>query len=129
MLVAMFAPAIVGTKPIVCRYKGDAIPRAGIFRLAIGDQIFYKDNSDKSLQEPQEERSRKLGHLAADLSGSLSRGPRRRMAGQPGNPTSDQGSPSRYNWSDHARGRRRIRQMIHGTTIALLVGFVSMGIA
>ena len=50
--------------------------------------------------------------------------------GQPANPTHEDGRPSRYNWfGTNEDGVDVFAQMVHGTTIALLVGFVSMGIA
>src|SRR4029078_10138641 len=50
--------------------------------------------------------------------------------GQPGNPTGDQGAPNRSNWFGKNQARVDVfAQMVHGTTIALSVGFVSMSIA
>jgi peptide/nickel transport system permease protein len=43
-LVALFAPAIVGTKPIVCKYKGSIyFPCMGYFARAWENPIFFKD--------------------------------------------------------------------------------------
>ncbi len=50
--------------------------------------------------------------------------------GQPENPSGDQGRPNRYNWfGTDQRGVDVFAQLVHGTRVALLVGFVSMGIA
>jgi peptide/nickel transport system permease protein len=50
--------------------------------------------------------------------------------GRPANPTRDTGRPSRLNWfGTTPAGVDVFAMMVHGTTIALLVGFVSMGIA
>ncbi|HEY4723464.1 MAG TPA: ABC transporter permease, partial [Anaerolineae bacterium] len=50
--------------------------------------------------------------------------------GQPPNPAQDAGRPSRFNWFGTNRaGVDVFAQMVHGTRTALLVGFVSMGIA
>jgi len=50
--------------------------------------------------------------------------------GQPGNPTGPEGRPSRLNWfGTNQQGFDVFAQMVHGTQIALSVGFVSMGIA
>ena len=47
-----------------------------------------------------------------------------------GNPSGIEGSPNRYNWFGTTQsGFDVFAQMVHGTTIALSVGFVSMGIA
>ena len=50
--------------------------------------------------------------------------------GRPANPGRDEGHPSRLNWfGTDQSGVDVFAQMVHGTRIALLVGFVSMGIA
>lgn len=52
------------------------------------------------------------------------------MARRPANPTRDEGKPSSLNWfGTDQTGVDVFAQMVHGTRIALLVGFVSMGIA
>ena len=49
---------------------------------------------------------------------------------QPANPAQDAGRPNQYNWFGTNRaGIDVFAQMVHGTRTALLVGFVSMGIA
>src|SRR5690242_3368601 len=43
-LVALFAPAIAGTKPIVCKYKGSIyFPCMGYFVRSWENPIFFKD--------------------------------------------------------------------------------------
>jgi peptide/nickel transport system permease protein len=50
--------------------------------------------------------------------------------GRPANPARDEGRPSRINlFGTDQAGVDVFAKMVHGTTIALLVGFVSMGIA
>jgi peptide/nickel transport system permease protein len=50
--------------------------------------------------------------------------------GRPENPAKDEGRPSRMNlFGTDQAGVDVLAKMVHGTTIALLVGFVSMGIA
>src|SRR5690606_15506441 len=50
--------------------------------------------------------------------------------GQPGNPSGDQGKPGRYNLLGTTQtGIDVFAQIVHGTRVALLVGFVSTGIA
>jgi peptide/nickel transport system permease protein len=50
--------------------------------------------------------------------------------GRPGNPFGTEGRPSRLNWlGTNQQGFDVFAQMVHGTQIALSVGFVSMGIA
>ena len=43
-LVAIFAPAIVGTKPIICKYKGSIyFPCLGYFNRSWENPIFFRD--------------------------------------------------------------------------------------
>src|SRR6478672_3449330 len=43
-LVALFAPVIAGTKPIVCKYKGSIyFPCMGYFSRSWENPIFFKD--------------------------------------------------------------------------------------
>lgn len=131
-LVALFAPAIAGTKPIVCRYKGALyFPALGYFNPRWENPIFNHDKFRRiyptNLQEKDPESWAIWPLVYQD--------PYRRVRpdewpGQPGNPTGDQGFPNRYNiFGTTQTGVDVFAQMVHGTTIALLVGFVSMGIA
>ena len=131
-MVAVFAPAIAGTKPIICKYKGHIyFPAMGYFRREWENPIFYKDRF----------RNRYPENLKAKDPDSWAiwplvyQDPYRRVyddewKGMPGNPTQDNGKPSLRNWfGTDQRGVDVFAQMVHGTTIALSVGFVSMGIA
>jgi peptide/nickel transport system permease protein len=131
-LVALLAPAIAGTKPIVCKYKGELyFPALAYFNPAWENPIFYKDKFrrlyPKNLVEKDPESWAVWPLFYQD--------PFRRVRddeweGQPGNPTGDQGSPSSINpMGTNQEGVDVLAQLVHGTTIALLVGFVSMGIA
>jgi len=131
-VVAMLSPAIAGTKPIVCQYKGRLyFPALGYFNLRWEDAIFrqdrFRDVYPANLQEKDPESWAVFPLVYQD--------PRRRVRdgewpGQPANPTQDAGRPSRYNWFGTNRaGVDVFAQMVHGTRTALLVGFVSMGIA
>jgi peptide/nickel transport system permease protein len=132
-LVALLAPAIAGTKPIVCRYKGDLyFPCLGYFNPSWENPIFQTDGFRK-------EYSPKAFHVRDPASWQIwplvFQDPYRRVranewAGQPENPTHEEGHPNRFNlFGTDQRGVDVFAQMVHGTTIALLVGFVSMGIA
>lgn len=132
VLVALFAPAIAGTKPIVCKYKGRLyFPALAYFNPRWENPIFYADKFrkiyPKNLQE-KDPQSWAIWPL-------VYQDPFRRVRdgeweGQPGSPTRDEGSPNRFNWfGTNQEGIDVFAQMVHGTTIALLVGFVSMGIA
>ena len=131
-LAALFAPAIVGTKPLVCYYKGTYyFPAMGYFNSKWENPVFKKDRFrgvyPKSLEKKDPE-----GWAIYPL---VYQDPYRRVrAGerpdQPANPTRDRGKPNEYNLLGTNRaGVDVFAQMVHGAKTALLVGFVSMGIS
>lgn len=130
--VAIFAPAIAGTKPVVCYYKGNVyFPAMGYFRSSWENPVFFRDKFRRVYP----------GNLKKNDPDSWAiwplvyQDPYRRVRedewpGQPGNPSGVEGVPSRHNWfGTDQSGVDVFAQMIHGTRIAMLVGFVSMGIA
>lgn len=134
-LVAIFAPAIAGTKPIVCKYKGKIyFPAMGYFNPAWENNIFQKDRFRKRYpanlenKDPESWAIWPLVYqdpyrrpLAIEWEGVWDR---------PENPTGADGRPSQLNWlGADQQGIDVFAQLVHGTRIALLVGFVSMGIA
>lgn len=131
-LVALFAPLIVGTKPIVCKYKGNIyFPCLGYYVRSWENPVFLKDrfrNVYPTNLKEKDPQSWAVWPL-------VYQDPYRRVRddewpGQPGNPVSTQGKPSRQNWlGTNQQGFDVFAQMVHGTQIALSVGFVSMGIA
>jgi peptide/nickel transport system permease protein len=132
VLVAILSPAIVGTKPIVCKYKGSIYsPCLGYLNLRWENSIFrserFRDVYATNLKA-KDPSSWAIWPL-------VYQDPRRRVRdgewpSQPANPTQDFGEPNRYNWFGTNRaGVDVFAQMVHGTRTALLVGFVSMGIA
>lgn len=130
--VAVFAPAIAGTKPIICKYKGHIyFPALGYFRRQWENPIFQKDRFRNRF--PKNLKKKDPDSWA--IWPLVYQDPYRRVYNKewkdlPGNPTQDKGVPSRRNWfGTDQRGVDVFAQMVHGTTIALLVGFVSMGIA
>nr|WP_261342870.1 ABC transporter permease [Symmachiella dynata] len=130
--VALFAPAIAGTKPIVCKYKGHIyFPAMGYFKNTWENPVFQKDRFRKRYPVNLKEKD----PLSWAIWPLVYQDPFRRiregeMPGQPANPSRDEGEPNRYNiFGTDTRGVDIFAQMVHGTTIALLVGFVSMGIA
>jgi peptide/nickel transport system permease protein len=132
-LVAIFAPAIAGTKPIACRYKGHLyFPCLGYFNSAWENPIFQQDGFRREYS-PQAFASR--DPQSWQIWPLIFQDPYRRVRanewqGQPANPVHEEGRPNRYNlFGTDPRGVDVFAQMVHGTTIALLVGFVSMGIA
>jgi peptide/nickel transport system permease protein len=131
-LVAIFAPMIVGTKPIVCKYKGEIyFPCMGYYSRSWENPIFLKDrfrNIYSTNLKKKDPDSWAIWPL-------VYQDPYRRVrAGEwpdlPGNPSGTKGAPSRHNWfGTNQQGFDVFAQMVHGSQIALSVGFVSMGIA
>ena len=130
--VALFAPAIAGTKPVVCKYKGKIyFPALSYFNPRWENPGFQRDGVRKRYPgnlEKKDPESWAIWPL-------VFQDPYRRVRdgewkGRPGNPTGADGKPSRVNLlgTDQA-GIDVFAQLVHGTTVALLVGFVSMGIA
>ncbi|MCA9023270.1 MAG: ABC transporter permease subunit, partial [Planctomycetaceae bacterium] len=130
--VAIFAPAIAGTKPVICKYKGHIyFPAMGYFRRQWENPIFFTDHFRNRYPENLKQKDPDSWAIWP----LVYQDPYRRVyddewKGLPGNPTQDNGAPSLRNWfGTDQRGVDVFAQMVHGTTIALLVGFVSMGIA
>ena len=132
-LVAIFSPAIAGTKPVVCYYKGDYyFPAMGYFNPSWENPVFQRDKFRKrynpEILKEKDPESWAIWPL-------VYQDPYRRVSedewpGRPGNPTREKGTPSWMNpFGTTATGVDVFAQMVHGTRIALLVGFVSMGLA
>jgi peptide/nickel transport system permease protein len=131
-LVALFSPAIAGTKPIVCKYKGHYyFPALYYFSREWENPIFTKDRFRGVYPEKLKQKDPESWAIWP----LVYQDPYRRVRegewpGQPENPTMDQGQPSEHNWFGTTReGVDVFAQMVHGTRIAMLVGIVSMGIA
>jgi peptide/nickel transport system permease protein len=130
--IALFAPAIAGTKPIVCKYKGSLyFPALAYFKESWENPVFFKDRFRKIYPKNLKNRDPESWAVWP----LLYQDPYRRVReneweGQPENPFGDQGEPNKFNlFGTNQEGVDVFAQMVHGTTIALLVGFVSMGIA
>lgn len=131
-LVALLSPAIAGTKPVVCKYKGSIyFPAMGYFNPEWENPVFARDRFRRIYPENLK-RNDPDSWAVWPL---VYQDPYRRVRedewpGRAGNPTHDQGRPSRLNlFGTTSNGVDVFAQMVHGTRIALLVGFVSMGIA
>ena len=130
--VAITAPLIAGTKPVVCQYKGHIyFPFLGYYNRSWENPIFAKDRF----------RNRYAGTLQAKDPESWAvwplvyQDPYRRvregeMPGQPANPSGADGEPSKHNWlGTNQQGFDVFASMVHGAQTAVSVGFVSMSIA
>ncbi len=131
-LVAVLAPAIAGTKPVVCKYKGNLyFPALGYFNPKWENPIFQKDRFRKRYPQNLKEKDPESWAIWP----LVYQDPYRRVRdnewpGQPGNPIGAAGHPTWQNlFGTNQQGIDVFAQMVHGTRIALLVGFVSMGIA
>jgi len=131
-LVAVFSPAIAGTKPIVCKYKGHIyFPALGYWRPQWENPVFYRDKFRREYPKNLAEKDPDSWAIWP----LVYQDPYRRVRDgewkdQPGNVSGVEGAPNKYNWfGTDQRGVDVFAQMVHGTRIALSVGFVSMGIA
>jgi peptide/nickel transport system permease protein len=130
--VAILAPAIAGTKPVVCRYKGNLYaPCLGYFDRRLEPVIFTKDKFrgeyPRSLKEKDPESWAIWPLFFQDPYRSVRTD---EWPGRPANPSRDEGRPSWNNlFGTDQYGVDVLAKMVHGTTVALLVGFLSMGIA
>jgi len=130
--VAVLAPAIAGTKPVVCRYKGRLYaPCLAYFDRRLEPAIFAKDKfrgsypRNLAAKDPQ---SWAIWPLVFQDPYRAVRADE--WPGRPENPAMDKGVPSRaHPFGTDQAGVDVFAKMVHGTTVALLVGFVSMGIA
>jgi peptide/nickel transport system permease protein len=131
-LVALLAPLIVGTEPLVCKYKGKIyFPAMYYFNRDWENAIFrtdrFRGNYAQSLPKKDPESWAVWPLVYQDPYRRVRAGERE---GQPANPTAEDGFPSQYNlFGTDIEGLDVFAQMVHGTRIALLVGFVSTGIA
>lgn len=132
MLVAILAPAIAGTRPVLCRYKGRLYaPCLGYFDRRLEPAIFAKDRFRGTYPRNLVEKDPQSWAVWPLVFQDPYRSVRDdEWPGRPANPARDEGRPSRINlFGTDQAGVDVFAKMVHGTTIALLVGFVSMGIA
>jgi peptide/nickel transport system permease protein len=129
-VIAIFSPAIAGTKPIVCKYKGRLyFPALAYFREPWENPIFQHDKFRKVYPKKLKEKDPESWAIWP----LVYQDPERRVKegeweGHPGN--EGYAPPNKYNWlGTNKAGVDVFAQMVHGTRIALLVGFVSTGIA
>lgn len=131
-IVAIFAPAIAGTKPVVCRYKGSIyFPCLAYYNRAWEPVIFANDKFRGEYPKNLEAKDPEYWAIWPLVFQDPYRAVRKdEWPGQPGNPDRDAGRPSGQNlFGTNQVGVDVFAKMVHGTLVALLVGFVSMGIA
>jgi peptide/nickel transport system permease protein len=131
-LVAIFSPMIAGTKPIVCKYKGSLyFPCMGYFNRSWENPIFQKDRFRRIYPRNLKKKDPDSWAIWPLVYQDPYRPVRdNEWEGGKGNPYGADGGPSRQNlFGTYKTGFDIFASMIHGTRIALLVGFVSTGIA
>jgi peptide/nickel transport system permease protein len=129
-LVAVFAPFLIGTRPLVCKYKGNVyFPVLAYYYEGGENAIFLRDRFRGSFPENLK---KKDAHSWA-IWPLIYQDPYRRVesgewSGDPGNRAGR--APSLRNlFGTDEQGRDVLARVVFGTRIALLVGFVAMGIA
>ena len=112
--------------------RTSTFPFLGYFIAQLGEPDLHQRSLPRHLRH---ERSRQKDPESWAIWPLVYQDPYRRVRddewpGQPGNPVGTDGRPSRINWfGTNQQGFDVFAQMVHGTQIALIVGFVSMGIA
>ncbi|HEY2881065.1 MAG TPA: ABC transporter permease, partial [Pirellulales bacterium] len=131
-LVAILAPAIVGTKPLICKYKGKLyFPALGYYVGSWEDQAM----ATKEMRLIYATNLKKKDPESWAIWPLVYQDPFRRVrddewGNRPGNPSGAAGVPSSTNlFGTTSTGYDVFAIMVHGARTALLVGFVSMGIA
>lgn len=143
-IVAILSPAIVGTKPIIAKYKGRLFfPALGYLNRSWENPIFRTDDiypiyahhvkglaREESAANGSEKELIEWAVWPPIYQDAYRRVRPNEWPGQPGNPTGVEGEPNQWNiFGTDQQGVDVFAQMVHGTRIALTVGFVSMGIA
>ncbi len=132
-VVAFTAPAIVGDRPIVCKYKGHIyFPAMGYFNPKWENPIFLKDRFRRrySPEKFKEKDPQSWAVWPLVFQDPFRRIRENEWPGQPENPIGADGHPSWQNlFGTNQQGIDVFAQMVHGTRIALLVGIFSMAIA
>lgn len=130
--VALLSPMIAGTKPIVCKYKGSLyFPALGYFRQSWENPVFVKDKFFKKYARNLPKKDPDSWAIwPLSFNDPYQAVGENEWPDRPANPRGDESGPTRLNWfGTDETGVDVFAKMVHGTRIALLVGFVSMGIA
>jgi peptide/nickel transport system permease protein len=130
--VAVLAPAIAGTKPVLCRYKGRIYaPCLGYFHRGLEPTVFARDRFRGTYPQNLRDKDPQSWAIWPLVFQDPYRAVRENeWPGRPANPAKGEGRPSRLNlFGTDQYGVDVFAKMVHGTTIALLVGVVSMGLA
>lgn len=129
-LLALFAPFVVGTRPLVCRYKGEIyFPFLEYYWQGGENAVFHQDGFrgvfPRNLQEKDPDSWAIWPLIYQDPYRQVRRD---EWPGEPGN-RARQGPSWRNLFGTDEHARDVFARVVFGTRIALLVGIVSMGIA
>ncbi|MDO4858616.1 MAG: ABC transporter permease [Thermoguttaceae bacterium] len=131
-LVAICSPMIAGVKPIVCQYKGHIyFPCMGYFNPRWENPVFFQDDIVRAYPSRLKEMDPKSWAVYPliynDTKYRVREGDK---PGRPENPYGTHGHPSLQNpCGTNVYGYDVFSMLVHGTRTALLVGFVSTGLA
>ena len=130
-VVAVLSPVLVGTKPVIVKYKGSiSFPAIGYF-VEVWETPLLVSRDLRKRYTP--DRLKEKDPESWAIWPVVFQDPYRRVRENelPGHPGNVQGSdPNQYNLlGTNQEGIDVLAQIIHGTRTALLVGFVATGIA
>ena len=131
-LVAICSPMIAGVKPIVCQYKGHIyFPCLGYFNPRLENPVFFHDDIVRAYpRRLKEEDPQSWAIFPLVYNDTQYRVREGDKPGRPENPYGTHGRPSRQNpCGTNVYGYDVFSMLVHGTRTALLVGFVSTGLA
>lgn len=131
-LVAIFSPMIAGTRPIICKYKGQIyFPCMGCFNSRWENAVFFKDDIVRAYpRRLKEEDPKSWAIFPLVYNDTMYRVREGDMPGRPENPYGTSGKPSWQNpCGTTVYGYDVFSMLVHGTRTALLVGFVSTSLA
>lgn len=128
---AILSPTIVGVKPVICKYKGRLyFPALAYFNEGWENPIFVKELRKKYSSQLKKKDPESWAVWPLVRQDPYNRVRDGDWEDQPGNPTGSDGKPNRHNlMGTNQAGVDVFAQLVHGTRVALLVGFVSTGIS
>ncbi|MDO4629391.1 MAG: ABC transporter permease [Planctomycetia bacterium] len=131
-LTAILSPMIAGTKPVICKYQGKIyFPCLGYFHPRLENAVFFRDDIVRAYPRRLKEMDPESWAIFPLVyNDTVYRVRENDMPGRPENPYGTHGHPSWQNpCGTNVYGYDVFSMLVHGTRTALLVGFVSTGLA
>ncbi len=131
-LTAIFSPMIAGTKPVICKYQGHIyFPCLGYFNARWENAVFFRDDIVRAYPRRLKEADpQSWAVFPLVYNDTLYRVREGDKPGRSENPFGTHGKPSSQNLcGTNVYGYDVFTMLVHGTRTALLVGFVSTGLA